>query len=378
MKGLTKFTLFIVVFCLIQTIALGQQALVKTIEHDGLTRSYRIYIPSVYNGSTAVPLLFNLHGYTSNAQQQENYGNFRPIADTANFILVHPDGTLDASNNMHWDAFSVSGVDDIGFISRLIDTLAQNYSIDLNRVYSAGMSNGGYMSYELACSLGDKITAVGSVTGSMPINRPASCNPLKPTPIIQIHGTNDMTVPYNGNATSTSIPALVDYWVDQNNCDETPIFTAIPDSDPTDLSTVEHYYYPNGDKQSAVSLFKVINGGHTWPGAPFNIGVTNKDINASVEIWKFFQQFDNETLLTTSETTKENVPTIYPNPSTGQLNISADELMEKVKIFDCTGKKIMEVNPNQFNYTLQLEEKGLFFVHVHSNQKVSTQKVLVF
>ena len=91
-----------------------------TIQHNGITREYKIYVPAIYNGSTAVPLVFNLHGYTSNNAEQEYYGNFRPIADTANFIIVHPNGTLDGGGNRYWNAFGNPGVDDVGFLSLLI------------------------------------------------------------------------------------------------------------------------------------------------------------------------------------------------------------------------------------------------------------------
>src|SRR5690606_1227667 len=174
----------------------------------------RLYIPASYDGTESVPLLFNLHGYTSNNVQQEVYADFRPIADTANFIIVHPNGTLDLGGNRYWNAFNVpGGVDDVGFLSTLIDEISQSYTIDMNRVYSTGMSNGGFMSYELACALGYRITAVASVTGAMPKNRPSTCNPPHPVPAMQIHGTADPTVPYNGNAQQESIEDVVDYWV---------------------------------------------------------------------------------------------------------------------------------------------------------------------
>jgi polyhydroxybutyrate depolymerase len=381
MKPSKNYSLFIFMLGILlnfNTTVFGQQSTVKTIQHDGLTRTYRIYVPNSYTGQENVPLLFNLHGYTSNAQEQEFYGDFRPIADTANFILIHPQGTLDASNNMHWDAFNVSGVDDIGFISRLIDTLASNYAIDLNRVYSVGMSNGGYMSYELACELGHKITAVGSVTGSMAINRPLTCNPIKPTPIIQIHGTQDPTVPYNGNATSTSIPNLINYWVGHNNCNATPTVTQVPDSDPTDFSTVEHSLYTNGDNNTTVSLFKVINGGHTWPGAPITIGVTNQDINASVEIWKFFQAYDTETLLSLAEQAINTALKVYPNPSSGAINIESDDQINTIAVFDLSGKKIYEIQVDSNSHILPLNEKGVYFLHIHTIQGVIKQKVVVF
>ena len=90
---------------------------------DGQSREYRVYIPAAYDGSTPVPLVFNLHGYGSNNVEQEQYGDFRAIADTANFIIVHPMGLTDLFGSTHWNAFGTSDVDDVGFLSSLIDTI---------------------------------------------------------------------------------------------------------------------------------------------------------------------------------------------------------------------------------------------------------------
>src|SRR5665213_398000 len=98
---------------------------------QSLQRTYILYVPAIYNSATPVPLVLNLHGYTSNAAQQELYGNFCPIADTANFIIVCPDGTLDVTNNQYWNSFDTpSGPDDVAFLSALIDTISAHYNID--------------------------------------------------------------------------------------------------------------------------------------------------------------------------------------------------------------------------------------------------------
>jgi polyhydroxybutyrate depolymerase len=97
--------------------------------HNNINRSYRIYIPASYDGTVAVPLVLNLHGYGSNAIEQELYTNFKSIADTANFILVHPNGSFDGLGNRFWNTFGNSNVDDLGFISTLIDTISSDYNL---------------------------------------------------------------------------------------------------------------------------------------------------------------------------------------------------------------------------------------------------------
>jgi polyhydroxybutyrate depolymerase len=272
----------------------SQQTINGTIVHDGIVRSYKLYIPSIYSGNTVVPLLFNFHGYTSNSNEQMFYGDFRNIADTANFLVVHPQGTLDNTNTTHFNVgWGGSTVDDVGFTEALIDSLSAAYSIDQNRIYAVGMSNGGFMSFQLACDLSAKIAAVGSVTGSMTPSTLGDCNASHPMPIIQIHGTTDGTVPYNGSAGWTaSITNVLNHWATFNNCSPVPTVVNVPNTNTIDGSTVEKYTYENGDNCSEVVHYKVTNGQHTWPGSIFNFAGTNYDINASVEIWNFLSKYD--------------------------------------------------------------------------------------
>jgi polyhydroxybutyrate depolymerase len=223
------------------------------------------------------------------------YGDFRTIADTANFIIVHPMGTTDNTGVTHWNVgWGGSTVDDIGFTEALIDDLIATYNIDNNRIYSTGMSNGGYMSYHLACNLSNRIAAVASVTGSMNMSWFNSCNPNYQMPVMEIHGTADPTVLY------TTIPDILDFWANFNNCNNTPIVTNMPDINIMDGCTAEHQIWENGDNGATVEHFKIIGGTHTWPGTLFSSSGTNYDISASAEIWRFFSQFDINGLISTS------------------------------------------------------------------------------
>lgn len=293
--------------------------------HDGLEREYRIYVPEIYSGQSAVPLVLNFHGYGSTAFQQEFYGDFRAIADTANFIVVHPNGTLDATGSRHFNVGFTPGstVDDVGFTTALIDSLSAEYNIDPNRIYSTGMSNGGYMSYHLACFLSERIAAIASVTGSMTPPTINTCNPQRPIPVMQIHGTQDGVVNYNGSAFALSMDDLLTYWINHNNCDATPTIYNIPDINTEDSCTAQYHVYRNGDNGTNVEFFRIEGGGHTWPDAIINIGVTNRDINASQEIWKFFSKYDlNGTTITDVEESQSVTDIlIYPNPTNSHINI---------------------------------------------------------
>jgi polyhydroxybutyrate depolymerase len=321
----------------------AQQTINGSMIHDGIQRDYILYIPAIYDGNTDVPLILNFHGFGSNANQQLVYGDFRDIADKEGFLLVHPEGTL-LNGNQHWNvgSFTIgSTTDDVSFTEALIDELANQYAINLDRVYATGMSNGGYMSFLLACQLSEKIAAVASVTGSMTPETYNACNAQHPTPILQIHGTSDSTVPYNGDTWTRSIEDVISYWANYNNCETNPTTTALADIDPSDGSTVEHIVYIDGDNGLTTEHMKVIGGGHTWPGSAFNFPGTNYDINASMEIWHFFSRFDINGTLSVNKFDKRQV-IIYPNPTNSKINLSLNFSEElNYELFSSLGKLLI-------------------------------------
>ncbi|MCR9171042.1 MAG: prolyl oligopeptidase family serine peptidase [bacterium] len=328
-------------------IAHGQQVINGSITHDGMQREYILYVPASYNGTTAVPLLFNFHGYTSNASQQLVYGDFRPIADTAGFLIVHPQGSLDNNGTTHFNVgFGGSSTDDVGFTSDLLDTLIAQYQIDEDRVYSTGMSNGGYMSFHLACNLSSRFAAVASVTGAMVPTTLNNCGATHTTPILQIHGTNDGTVPYDGDIWTSSIPDVLDHWVTYNNCNATPVIEQVPDADPSDGSTVERYSYTDANGCVLVKHYKITNGGHTWPGSIVNLGGTNYDIDASQEVWDFLSQFDingvigNCEPLGLDETSNVQL-SVLPNPANNVLNVEGLTEEMEFQLITLEGKVLL-------------------------------------
>lgn len=329
-----------------------------TIQHDGLTREYRLYVPAIYNPAQATPLLLNLHGYTSNNAQQQVYGNFTSIADTANIILIHPNGTFDANGDRFWNAgFSASGPDDVGFLLALIDTISAQYNIDPARIYTTGMSNGGYMSYELACQT-NRFAAIASVTGTMVTQAFNNCSPTRPIPVMEIHGTADSTVLYNGSPGSVGTEQVVNYWVQHNNCNSTPTITDVPNTNTSDGATAQHYVYTGGDGGTSVELFKVIGGGHTWPGALFNLAgiATCKDFNASTEIWRFFRQYNLDAITHTPTLAQTATHlTVSPNPVANELHISLNnKQLKNVYIYNALGKLMYSQNCQDNQQTLSV------------------------
>jgi len=262
--------------------------------HDGLNRSYILYVPENYTGDEVVPLVLNFHGYTSNAKDQMGYGDFRPIADQEGFIIVHPQGSL-LEGETH---FNVGGwtlestVDDVGFTASMLDKLEEEYNIDPKRIYSTGMSNGGYMSFLLACQLSERIAAIASVTGSMTPQTFNFCDPKHPMPIMQIHGTQDAVVPYGGANWSKPISEVLNYWVEFNACSISAQLTDLPDHNLEDGSTVQRQEYGDCKNNAQTIHYRIDKGGHTWAGSSFWVPKTNYDMNASEVIWAFFAQYD--------------------------------------------------------------------------------------
>jgi polyhydroxybutyrate depolymerase len=376
-----KITLFIFTVLISLILTRAQSTVSGSFTYGGQTRMYQLYVPAIYNSNNAVPLVLNLHGYGSNNTQQMSYGNFKPIADTANFLILAPQGSLDQFSTAHWNANWGTGVDDIGFLSALIDTVSANYSINQNRIYSTGMSNGGFMSFTLAGQLSNKITAVASVTGTMSILQIPANTVTIPMPIMQIHGTADATVDYNGDANFLSVDDVLNYWIGHNNCNTTPIVTQVPDINTADGCTAERYDYINGDNGAEVVHYKITPGAHTWPGAPFSIGVTNQDFNASVEIWKFFSKYEKQTLLSAVQKEVEH-PTyklIGENPSEGVFIINSNHSKNfDVTVYDITGKVVVSKSSqkNQTLIDLTSQKSGIYFcTFIGENHKVTLKLV---
>lgn len=361
------------------TFGFTQTTISDSFEFDGIDREYRIYIPDVYDASEPTPLIFNLHGYGSSNVEQEFYGDFRAIADTANFIIVHPQGLLDDFGSTHWNTFGTSDADDVGFLAALLDTVSSQYNIDDARVYSTGMSNGGFMSYKLACALSSRITAIASVTGSITVAELSDCNTNHPMPVLQIHGTADAVVPYDGNFAFTGIEDLVDYWVNFNECNPDPVISEITDIDTDDECTATHYVYDGGLLGSTVEFFKINGGEHTWPGAIVDVGITNQDFDASIEIWRFFSQY---TLSYLKSSVEENIISndfnAYPNPTNSdevQL-IFADQSIRSIKLFNSLGELVQSIQSTNSTVSITLPVSGIYLVTCTDGNQTRTKKIV--
>jgi polyhydroxybutyrate depolymerase len=266
---------------------------------EGVPRDYIIFLPQNYNGVDKLPLVFNLHGGSLNAQQQLDYSKMNEVADTVGFIVVYPNAVLTA-----WSCginLTEGHVNDVGFIDALIDTLANNYSVDEERIYCCGFSLGGFMCHRLACELSNRIAAIADVAGSIAQHFTTDSTTAHPMPVLKFHGTADQIIPYDGKNEYCSVQQTLTYWANFNHCN-LPDTTLLINIDPLDGCTVQKIKYSFSQDIGEVVHYKVLNGGHSWPGgdtAYFThlgagpIGNTTMDINASELIWDFFKNYKN-------------------------------------------------------------------------------------
>jgi polyhydroxybutyrate depolymerase len=348
---------------------------------DGQNRTYIVYVPSAHSAETPAPLMIVLHGFTQTAQMIMQYSNFNSYAEEHGFIVVYPNGL---GNSWNVGQAGGSSANDVGFISALIDTIDYHYHVDLRRVYASGFSNGGFMSYRLACELNNRIAAVGAVAGTMNASTANNCKPGRSIPIIHIHGTSDFVVSYNGGFGNFSVNQLLGFWTTNNNCPETPEIIELPDLVQEGSTVEKHIYAPCDDDTELVHL-KVINGGHTWPGAVSisGIGITNRDISASQEIWMFVSNFTNPLVASTPQTeTGKNI--IFPNPSSDRifyLNGLNPTYPAEILVYTTKGTLVYELkilNPSpiqQLNLTHL--NAGIFVLFTRQYQQSRQAKIVL-
>ena len=257
-----------------------------TLEHDGIERTYNLYLPAEHDGLDPIPLVFNFHGFTSDPAQQAFFSQLSLVADNAGFAVVYPAGIENS-----WNAGICCGdameqaVDDIGFARSLAAALGETLCIDERRIFSTGMSNGGYMSYRIACEVSDVFAAIAPVAGVLGIP-PESCNPERPVPVMHFHGTSDGLVLYEGGGT-TGAPGVretVTGWAERNGCEGEPMVTF--EVDPVTCET-----WSDCAEDSEVVLCTAEGVGHCWPGQEFcPFGMSTTAIHASEAMAEFFAQ----------------------------------------------------------------------------------------
>ena len=253
-------------------------------DHNEVLRSAIVYVPDEL--MEPAPMLLNFHGYGGTAPEFMADADLRDVADDAGFILVYPQGTR-MEGSPHWNSAAPSdnnksNADDFGFVAQLIDTIADAYNVDTDRVYAAGYSNGGMMAFGLACYRGDLVAAVASISGALLDDIGVSCTPTTPTSVLTMHGTADTVLPYDGAEGMRSAQGALDFWTDVNGITDAPLETSSNDGG----TSVETLRYTGGTNGTEVLHHRVVGGGHVW----FDLEVDETPTNQM--LWQFLSRFE--------------------------------------------------------------------------------------
>lgn len=258
-----------------------------TMEFAGRSRSYILHVPPSYNSAKPVALVMVLHGGGQSPASAERMSHMSERSDAQNFIAVYPSGTGRLANVPTWNAGSCctyameNHIDDVGFLGALIDKLERDYSVNPRQVYATGISNGGMMSYRVACELSEKIAAIAPVEGAQDIE----CKPTAPVSLLVFHGTADRLVPFNGGTTpfqsgprrsDNSVANAISFWTKQDGCSPTP--------EHKESAEVHIDNYSGCKDGTGVALYAIQGGHHMWPGLP----ISGNHVEATDIMLKFF------------------------------------------------------------------------------------------
>jgi len=271
----------------------ADQSDVHQLEFDSVDRSYIAHVPddAAIGAPLTLPVLVVLHGAGGNALKAETATGLTTFAKADDFIVVYPNGTqaADIEGQLAWNAGACcgvpkrTGVDDVGFIEAVLDDVQAKYAVDTNRIYLAGFSNGGMMSYRLSCELGDRIAGIAVVSGAFNVS---SCDSEATTDVLIIHGTGDLTVPYKGGLSNERTAARFGQWSNKSVADAAKVWIARDDCDDSPDSETQGsltwQVYEGCADDSKLEVISIKNGQHVWPLAP------NSGFDASETIIEYF------------------------------------------------------------------------------------------
>ena len=259
---------------------------------------YEQVVPAGYDDSTRLPVVLNWHGLGSSGVEQLAFSDYTALADAEGFIVIVPTGLEDATGLNSWELApeQFADRDDLAFANTLLDQVIGTLCVDDSRVYTTGMSNGGYFSSVLVCEMSDRIAAAASVAA---LSHADSCDPSRVVPYIGFHGTNDEVVPYDGGESSMapgqSVPLfelkILDEFAEfaaEAGCDVEPRVAQLSPQ-------VTSFDFQNCADDVQMTFYEIEGGGHSWPGSAVSLavseaiglGATTDEISASETSWAF-------------------------------------------------------------------------------------------
>jgi polyhydroxybutyrate depolymerase len=268
----------------------------RTLEVDGLERSYLVYAPASLPATGPVPVVLYLHGGIGSGEQLAGTAHVREHAEQDGYLAVLPDGTTNADGRFRtWNGGRCCGpaaandVDDVAFLAEVLDEVAEQWDVDPDRVFAAGHSNGAIMANRLACELPDRVAAIGVVAGSLEVG----CEDATPTSVLYVHGDADTNHPLGGGEGEdsvagvdfTSVADSLDVWVEVDGCDPVP-----EEERAAEITTSR---WSGCDDGTAVELQVIHGAPHAWPGGERTSGLASEPsgaLDATAAVWAFFEQ----------------------------------------------------------------------------------------
>ena len=303
--------------------------------HDNLSRIYWVDYPD--DSTAPVPLVISMHGRFQSLLSHITYSQMSNFANPQNIAVVYPQG-INYAGGLTWNVgawWDASEYDDAGYLNALIDSVISNFAIDSNRIYACGMSTGGFMAYELACELSERIVAFGSVGGNFMMNTGQECTNAREIPIMHIHGTSDSIVNYYAPTIDSSMTATeaMDWWSIENDLTEQSV---------EELNDSVHIFINSSLTSNTKFVhYQVQDGGHRW----FNY---DWGFHASEELLNFFMQYSmtDFSLSSDKNSFEPKIFTLsqnYPNPFNPITYISYDlpkDSFVRITIYDLLGNVV--------------------------------------
>ena len=281
----------------------------RTIIHEGIQREYLIHIPDNLNNDS--PIVFVIHGYTGSAEGIAAYSGMNSISEREGFIAVYPQGTIDSYGNAFFNVSygfnDKSTINDVSFIRELVKLISQEFNLKRKKAFATGMSNGGEMSYLLACTSSDLFKAVAPVAGVLMKGLKDSCELSSPVPVFEIHGTADKISLYEGDLNNEKgwgayydLPSTIDFFAKRYQLVNKSVKQITSKESGADYDIFFERHWAD-DLEEEVWMYRIEGGRHVWPGkrlrwrdepmARLYFGTGNEDINASEEVWAFFKKY---------------------------------------------------------------------------------------
>ena len=281
----------------------------RTIIHEGIEREYILHVPENLNNDSSI--VFVIHGYTGSAEGIAAYSGMNSIAEREGFIAVYPQGTIDSYGNAFFNVSygfnDESTINDVSFIRELVKSISHEFNLKRKKAFATGMSNGGEMSYLLACTSSDLFKAVAPVAGVLMKGLKDSCELNSPVPVFEIHGTADKISLFEGDLNNEEgwgayydLPSTIDFFAERYQLVNKTVKQITSKESGADYDIFFERHWTN-DLEEEVWMYRIEGGRHVWPGSKFKwwddplarlyFGSGNEDINASEEVWAFFKKY---------------------------------------------------------------------------------------